>query len=62
MIFKMYSIRAMFFLLFLPCILTAQNTKRDSLWLTLKPFVGVWKGEGGGEPGKGKYERSYQLF
>lgn len=37
-------------------------TKRDSLWLTLTPFVGSWKGEGGGEPGKGIYERSYQFI
>ena len=49
-------------LLILPSVLFAQMTKRDSLWLTLKPFVGEWKGEGGGEPGKGKYERSYQFI
>lgn len=47
--------------IFLPCVLDAQMSKRDSLWLTLKPFVGEWKGEGGGQPGKGKYERSYQF-
>jgi hypothetical protein len=49
-------------LLLTPFILFAQNTKTDSIWLLLKPFVGTWKGEGGGEPGKGKYERSYQFI
>ena len=49
-------------LIFIPSVLDAQLTKRDSLWLTLKPFVGEWKGEGGGQPGKGKYERSYQFI
>jgi hypothetical protein len=51
----------LFFLLLLPSILFAQNTKRDSIWLTLKPFVGSWAGDGGGEPGYGRYERSYQF-
>ena len=45
-----------------PSIFFAQLSKRDSLWLPLKPFVANWKGEGGGEPGKGKYERSYQFI
>jgi len=48
-------------LLIIPSILFSQMTKRDSLWLLLKPFVGQWKGDGGGEPGRGKYERSYQF-
>lgn len=50
------------FLLISPCVIFSQMTKRDSLWLLLKPFVGDWKGEGGGQPGKGIYERSYQLI
>jgi hypothetical protein len=49
-------------LLLVPASLAAQLSKRDSTWLLLKPFVGEWKGEGGGEPGKGKYERSYQFI
>ncbi len=50
-------------LLFVPSLLFAQLSKRDSTWFPLKPFVGNWKGEGGGgEPGKGKYERSYQFI
>jgi len=50
------------FLLFLfPTILFAQDTKRDSIWFPLKPFIGIWAGDGEGEPGKGKYQRSYQF-
>jgi hypothetical protein len=49
-------------LLITPGIISSQMTKRDSLWLLLKPFVGEWEGEGGGQPGKGKYERSYQFI
>lgn len=48
--------------LLLPAILFAQSTKKDSLWFPLKPFVGIWKGEGGGEMGTGKYERTYQFI
>lgn len=49
-------------LIFLSTTLThAQTTKRDSLWLPIKQFVGTWHGEGSGEPGTGKYERSYQF-
>lgn len=40
----------------------AQTATRDSTWFTLNPFLGKWKGEGGGEPGQGKYERSYQFI
>jgi hypothetical protein len=40
----------------------AQSNKRDSIWSPIKYFVGSWKGEGGGEPGIGVYERSYQFI
>ena len=50
------------FLFLLPALLFAQMTKKDSTWLPLKPFLGQWVGEGGGEPGKGTYERSYQFI
>jgi hypothetical protein len=40
----------------------AQNTKRDSIWGPLHAFLGAWRGEGGGEPGTGTYERSYTLI
>ena len=39
-----------------------QTNKRDSIWSPIKYFVGTWKGEGGGEPGIGLYERSYQFI
>lgn len=45
----------------IPAILFGQANKKDSIWLPLKPFIGQWVGEGGGETGKGKYERSYQF-
>ncbi|MBK5277362.1 MAG: hypothetical protein JJE09_00715 [Bacteroidia bacterium] len=48
-------------LLFIPMASFSQ-TNRDSTWLPLKPFIGTWKGEGGGEPGIGKYERSYKFI
>ena len=50
------------FILFAPSILFAQKINKDSIWLPLKPFIGVWTGEGEGEPGKGKYERTYAFI
>ncbi len=44
-----------------PATLFGQLSKRDSVWLPLKVFIGNWQGVGGGEPGTGKYERSYQF-
>jgi hypothetical protein len=32
----------------------------DSLWAPMRYFIGSWVGEGEGQMGKGKYERSYQ--
>jgi len=52
----------LFFLLIFPSILHAQLTKKDSTWLPLQPFIGSWAGNGEGEPGKGKYERTYQFI
>lgn len=48
-------------LLMISTPLFGQPAKKDSIWLPLKPFIGEWAGEGGGEPGKGKYERSYRF-
>lgn len=48
--------------LLLPYSSFAQSNKKDSLWSTLKPFIGIWKGEGEGEPGKGHYQRTYQFI
>lgn len=53
--------KLLFFLIIFPSLLTAQQTKMDNIWLPLKPFIGSWTGNGEGEPGKGKYERSYQF-
>jgi hypothetical protein len=47
-------------LLLLTPIVTYSQTKQDSLWLPFKPFIGKWTGESEGQPGKGKYERSYE--
>lgn len=55
--------KKLFLLLVLfPSFLLAQTSKKDSIWLPLKPFIGQWVGEGGDGPGKGKYERSYQFI
>jgi hypothetical protein len=40
----------------------AQTTKQDSIWQPLKFFIGNWTGKGGGEPGIGRYERSYKFM
>jgi hypothetical protein len=45
-----------------PFISQAQMTKQDSLWLPFKVFVGKWTGDSEGQPGKGKYERSYEVI
>jgi hypothetical protein len=52
----------LFFLLIIPSFVYSQNSKQDSIWLPLKPFIGKWSGQGGGEPGNGKYERTYQFI
>lgn len=49
-------------LIIIPSFVSAQTSKRDSIWMLLQPFVGNWKGQGGGEPGNGNYERSYQFI
>ncbi len=47
-------------LLLLPGTSLAQLSKQDSIWMPMTVFLGKWHGTGGGEPGVGKYERSYQ--
>gem|GEM_PF-2991537 len=39
-----------FLTLFFPLLLFFKTTKKDSLWLPLKLFIGKWIGEGRGEP------------
>lgn len=48
-------------LLLAPALATAQITRQDSVWLPFKPLTGQWAGESDGQPGKGKYERTYEL-
>ncbi len=49
-------------LLFLvPALTYGQSSKQDSVWLPVKTFIGTWTGTSEGQPGNGKYERSYQL-
>ncbi|HYF33005.1 MAG TPA: hypothetical protein VD993_17895 [Chitinophagaceae bacterium] len=47
-------------LLIFPLLVFGQP-KWDSLWLPLKQLAGSWSGKGEGQPGKGKYERTYQF-
>ena len=46
----------------IPTLSLAQMTKQDSVWLPIKLLLGNWNGKGGGEPGQGVYERSYNLI
>jgi len=45
-----------------PFLMFSQTSKIDSIWSTFKPFIGYWSGTGTGEPGNGKYTRSYQYI
>jgi hypothetical protein len=49
-------------ILFSPLTVFAQMTKQDSLWLPFKTFIGTWNGTSEGQPGNGKYDRSYQII
>lgn len=49
-------------LIFIPMGTFAQIAKQDSLWLPFKIFIGRWIGDSNGEPGNGKYERSYEAI
>jgi len=55
--------KSIFYLLFsLPYIAFSQLSKKDSLWLPFKDFIGEWKGTGTGVDGEGSYDRSYRLI
>lgn len=54
--------KSIFILLLLPNLLSAQSSKQDSTWKPMAFFTGNWQGTGGGEPGKGSYERTYQFI
>lgn len=49
-------------LMTLPLVGTAQTPKPQDVWQPLRVFLGNWKGQGAGEPGKGEYERSYRFI
>ncbi len=49
------------FLLLLPTTIFGQLSKQDSVWLPFKNMIGSWTGTSEGQPGKGVYERSYQI-
>ena len=45
----------------IPAMVNAQMSKQDSVWLPFKNMIGTWTGTSEGQPGKGKYERTYQI-
>lgn len=53
--------RIIFILLIAPTFAFGQLSKQDSVWLPLRFMIGTWTGVSEGQPGKGTYERSYQL-
>jgi hypothetical protein len=44
-----------------PLLSFGQMTKQDSVWLPFKHMIGKWTGSSEGQPGKGTYERSYEI-
>jgi hypothetical protein len=48
-------------LFFVPFVMKAQMSKQDSVWLPFKSMIGTWTGTSEGQPGEGKYERTYQI-
>ncbi len=53
--------RLVFILIIAPSFAFGQLSKQDSVWLPLKFMIGSWTGTSEGQPGKGTYERSYQI-
>lgn len=53
--------RLIFILIIAPSFAFGQLSKQDSVWLPLKFMIGSWTGTSEGQPGKGTYERSYQI-
>lgn len=50
-----------FLFLITPTLAFGQLSKQDSVWLPLSFMIGTWTGTSEGQPGSGKYERSYQF-
>lgn len=53
--------KVIFLLVFTPALSFGQMSKQDSVWLPFKNMIGTWTGTSEGQPGKGIYERSYQI-
>lgn len=49
------------FLIMIPVVSFGQMSKQDSVWLPFKSMLGSWTGTSEGQPGKGTYERNYQI-
>lgn len=49
-------------LLLMSTVSFAQVAKQDSLWAPFRWFAGEWLGDSEGQPGKGRYERSYTII
>jgi hypothetical protein len=48
-----------FILILVPSMSFAQLSKQDSVWLPFKFMIGYWTGTSEGQPGKGRYQRTY---
>ncbi len=53
--------RILFALILTPILSFCQTSKQDSVWLPFKNMIGTWTGTSEGQPGKGTYERTYQI-
>ncbi len=49
------------FVLCIPAPCFSQISKQDSLWMPLRHLIGHWIGTSEGQPGIGRYQRSYQF-
>ena len=47
-------------ILLLPCLSPGQTT--DDVWKPFRAFIGNWKGDSEGQPGKGTYDRTYKFI
>lgn len=54
--------KLLFSVLFIAISIAVQGQTKVDPWVSFKSFIGEWTGQGGGEPGQGNYERSYQFI
>ena len=57
----MNKVLTLIFLLSVPMFAFAQDAEKDA-WIPMKAFIGEWRGTGGGEPGEGRYKRTYKFI